>query len=87
MNEQDNQNSPPNYQDHIYDRLWSEIPSTIIDSPTHSGESTPFMRSRRSSNDFESLGLTALDPQQRSQLAAGLRALENEQETINALHW
>ncbi|CDK25176.1 unnamed protein product [Kuraishia capsulata CBS 1993] len=32
--------APPNYQDHIYDRLWSEVQSPV-DSPTNSGSATP----------------------------------------------
>lgn len=78
--------APPNYEDHIYDRLWGDIPPSTFDSPTvrspgDSGDSTPFIRSRRNSNDPEvHMGLTSLDPAQRSQLAAGLRALERQQE-------
>lgn len=79
-------NAPPNYQDHIYDRLWGDIPASSLESPPtrspgNSGGSTPFIASRRGSIDQDGpLALTALDPQHRSQLAAGLRALERQQE-------
>ncbi|KAA8915646.1 hypothetical protein TRICI_002227 [Trichomonascus ciferrii] len=72
-------NAPPNYHDHIYDRLWHDIPTSTAGSPTHSGENSPYVNSRRNSLDADGLGMTSLDNQTRSQLAAGLRALENYQ--------
>lgn len=72
-------NAPPNYHDHIYDRLWNDIPASAAGSPTHSGETSPYINSRRNSLDADGLGMTSLDNQTRTQLAAGLRALESYQ--------
>ncbi|ANB12374.1 Rod1p [Sugiyamaella lignohabitans] len=72
--------APPNYEDHVYDRLWNGIPTPSLESPEGSVASTPRLRSRRNSLDHDHLMMTALDPAQRSQLAAGLRALELQQQ-------
>uniref|UniRef100_A0A060T965 ARAD1D09174p n=1 Tax=Blastobotrys adeninivorans TaxID=409370 RepID=A0A060T965_BLAAD len=75
--------APPNYEHHIYDRLWSEVPTPQLESPTHSGQSSPGIASRRGSIDggHSGTGMTPLDPTVRSQLTAGLRALELQQRT------
>ncbi|CAN6664604.1 protein Rog3p [Trichomonascus vanleenenianus] len=78
--------APPNYQDHIYDKLWSEVTLSGENSAANSNESTPF-RSRRSSfNDHPAseLGMTALDPVNRSQLVEGLQRLELHQQQRNS---
>lgn len=70
-------NAPPDYQSHVYDRLYSGLPSSTS-SPEGSGTSTPYVSSRRNSigeNGDAQLGMTALPVDERSQLAAGLRAL------------
>lgn len=49
--------APPNYEDRIYDRLWSDIPPVNLDSPAPSGSATPlnfFARSRRNSDQYGS---------------------------------
>lgn len=70
-------NAPPDYQSHVYDRLYNGFPSSTS-SPEGSGASTPYVASRRNSigeNSDAQLGMTALPVDERSQLAAGLRAL------------
>jgi hypothetical protein len=69
--------APPNYEDHIYDRLYNGLPTPSL-SPEESVVSTPY-RSRRSSFEQDGLAMTTLDASQRSLLAAGLRALELQQ--------
>lgn len=66
--------APPAYEDHVYDRLWQEVPTPNLESPATSEASTPATRSRR--NSAEPDGLPSLTPLQRSELTAGLRALE-----------
>ncbi|KAK9456673.1 hypothetical protein V1511DRAFT_219230 [Dipodascopsis uninucleata] len=68
-------NAPPCYDDHIYDRLWEDIPTSGLNTPSASGANTPRIRSRRNSGEnADALGFTALDSQ-RAQLHAGLSAL------------
>lgn len=66
--------APPSYEAHVYDRLWKEVPTPNLESPSASGSSTPASRSRRNSSDH--MGMPTLTPLQRSELTAGLRALE-----------
>lgn len=62
--------APPNYQDHVYDRLWNDIVPANFDSPTQSGAATPsFQRSRRSS--FDQHGHTPVNHSLLSNLLAG----------------
>lgn len=88
-------NAPPNYHDHIYDRLWSGIPTANnsgATSPTYSDDNnSPYLSSssrRDSMSDLDSaaLGMSSLDQNQRSQLTAGLQALENYQRTHGNRH-
>ncbi|ODQ65466.1 hypothetical protein NADFUDRAFT_83427 [Nadsonia fulvescens var. elongata DSM 6958] len=68
------QNAPPNYQNHVYDRLWSDLAMSNFETPAESIASTPFLHSRRNSTEgLEGLGMTTLDVQQRAQLQAGLQ--------------
>ena len=70
-------NAPPNYQDHIYDALWGEIPLSQLESPFASEPSTPFTQSRRNSTEaFENSGF---GPQDRSRLLSNLYALQDRQ--------
>lgn len=48
------EDAPPTYSDHIYDRLWSEISISALNTPMASGANTPIV-SRRNSIDMESL--------------------------------
>lgn len=82
-------NAPPNYANHVYDRLWSDIAPANFDSPIHSGAATPLhSRSRRNSNDqlgASGLGMTPAshqplsDAHARSLLVDNLRQLQMEQ--------
>ncbi|KAK9474838.1 uncharacterized protein V1510DRAFT_410802 [Dipodascopsis tothii] len=68
-------NAPPRYDDHIYDRLWQDIPTSGLNTPMASGANTPRIRSRRNSGEnADALGFTALD-MQSARLHAGLSAL------------
>lgn len=70
-------NAPPNYQDHIYDRLWREIPGSSIETPFASEPSTPYARSRRNSlESYDNMGFGPLD---RSRLLSNLYALQERQ--------
>jgi hypothetical protein len=70
-------NAPPNYQDHIYDRLWREIPDSSIETPFASEPSTPYARSRR--NSLESHDNMGFGPLDRSRLLSNLYALQERQ--------
>ncbi|KAF5098886.1 hypothetical protein D0Z00_001872 [Geotrichum galactomycetum] len=70
-------NAPPNYQDHIYDRLWREIPDSSIETPFASEPSTPYARSRR--NSLESHDNIGFGPLDRSRLLSNLYALQERQ--------
>lgn len=48
------EDAPPTYSDHIYDRLWSEISISALNTPMASGANTPIV-SRRNSLDFDAL--------------------------------
>lgn len=79
-----NLTAPPNYQDHIYDALWREIPSSQFESPIASGANTPFTRSRR--NSIETHDNAGFGPHDSSQLLSNLYALQerqNREETGN----
>lgn len=79
-------NAPPNYQDHIYDRLWREIPDSSIETPFTSTPSTPHTRSRRNSlESHDNMGFGSLD---RSRLLSNLYALQerqNREDSVNSL--
>ncbi|AOW03996.1 hypothetical protein B0I72DRAFT_138532 [Yarrowia lipolytica] len=48
------EDAPPTYSDHIYDRLWSEISISALNTPMASGANTPIV-SRRNSLDMDAL--------------------------------
>lgn len=72
-----NNYAPPNYDDHIYDTLWREIPAWQFESPLQSGTNTPFVRSRR--NSFENAQEGGLALQDSSRLISNLYALQERQ--------
>lgn len=72
-----NSNAPPNYENHIYDTLWREIPASQFESPLQSGANTPFARSRR--NSFENAPSGGLGLQDSSRLLSDLYALQERQ--------
>ncbi|ODV89187.1 hypothetical protein CANCADRAFT_11378, partial [Tortispora caseinolytica NRRL Y-17796] len=65
---------PPAYAEHIYDRLWEDIPNShLLETPMASGANTPSLRSRRNSNDagehfgsIGSVGSMAREPHSRT---------------------
>ncbi|KAK9450245.1 uncharacterized protein V1518DRAFT_413339 [Limtongia smithiae] len=72
----DIENAPPTYNDHIYDRLWEDVTTSGWNTPSASGASTPYARSRRNSGEnLEAMGSALSLEQQRAQLQAGLSAL------------
>ncbi|PRT53214.1 Protein ROD1 [Wickerhamiella sorbophila] len=76
----DSGSAPPNYNEHVYDQVWSDMPTPLSLSPTMSGLHTPFSpNSRRPMPGF--------DPAEAAQLQAGLRelALRQNQETPPAV--
>lgn len=64
--------APPVYSNHVYDRLYSAVP-TPSESPIQSGAATPRYSPSRPNSPPHSLA--NLDPSQQAQLNAGLRAL------------
>lgn len=75
-------NAPPKYQDHIYDALWSQIPTASFESPLASEATTPLTRSRR--NSLEAHDNFGFGPQDRSTLLSHLYALQERQNREDA---
>lgn len=61
--------APPNYSEHVYDQIWSDMPTPLSLSPSQSGLHTPF------SSVMPLRTRPGFDPLQSEQLRAGLQAL------------
>lgn len=72
----DSGSAPPNYNEHVYDQIWSDMPTPLSLSPTMSGLHTPFSPSTRRP-------MPGFDQAEAAQLQAGLRALALSQTTSN----
>lgn len=75
--------APPLYEQHIYDRLWSDV--SPIDSPIHSGASTPSSREVASSGGIQDqFSMSPIDSVQLNENLRLLSLQRQAQETGNS---